>query len=61
MSTSTDLEQETIAEDAEDGSKEVKKKTEVKETPPQPTHKEKIQKVAEPPPLQGKDISLTAI
>ena len=49
----TDLENEVITEDVEDGNKEVKKKVEVKETQSHPTHKEKIQKFAEPPPLQG--------
>lgn len=47
-----ELENEVAVEDTEDGAKEGKNDPET-EKPHMPTYKEKIQKVAEPPPLQG--------
>lgn len=47
-----ELENDAVVEDTEDGVKEAKNDSET-EKPHMPTYKEKIQKVAEPPPLQG--------
>ena len=49
---SVELENEATVDDTEDGSKGKKNDPET-EKPHMPTYKEKIQKVAEPPPLQG--------